>query len=87
MINQIICPGPVNVLEDIHAFVPYTMEVVRDGAMRKSRDHHFSKVNNYAHLLHKKGSSPSGSDTKDWTAEVLYNMDEVGLDITKCRNK
>eukprot|EP00957_Ditylum_brightwellii_P208959 15359681-Ditylum_brightwellii.AAC.1 len=58
-----------------------------DGATRETRDHHFSKVNNYTHLLNKKGSSPYGPDIKNWPVDVLYNIDEIGLDITKYRNK
>eukprot|EP00957_Ditylum_brightwellii_P120645 9203035-Ditylum_brightwellii.AAC.1 len=47
-----------------------------DGATCETRDHHFSKVNNYTHLLFKKGSSTYGPGINDWPVEALYNMDE-----------
>eukprot|EP00957_Ditylum_brightwellii_P041842 3169266-Ditylum_brightwellii.AAC.1 len=49
----------------------------------KNRDYHFTKLNNYAFLLHKSGLSPYGPDYSNWPSDVLYNMVEVGLDITK----
>eukprot|EP00957_Ditylum_brightwellii_P069933 5310505-Ditylum_brightwellii.AAC.1 len=58
-----------------------------NNATAKNRDHHFTKLNNYAFLLYKSELSLYGSDYSNWFLDALYNMDEVGLDITKHRNK
>eukprot|EP00957_Ditylum_brightwellii_P097751 7444070-Ditylum_brightwellii.AAC.1 len=58
-----------------------------DNSSEHTRNYHFSKANNYAFMLYKMGVSMYGPTYKDWPSDCLYNMDEIGIDITKHHNK
>eukprot|EP00957_Ditylum_brightwellii_P033952 2571926-Ditylum_brightwellii.AAC.2 len=58
-----------------------------NSATEDTRNHHFTKVKNYANLLHKMGKSVPSANFCDWPSDIMSNMDEVGLDVIKYWNK
>jgi hypothetical protein len=58
-----------------------------DNASIETRNHHFTKLDNYASLIQKISNKSYGSKISDWPSDSLYNMDEVAIDITSHRNK
>eukprot|EP00957_Ditylum_brightwellii_P202797 15331852-Ditylum_brightwellii.AAC.1 len=73
MNKDIACAVGVNPLDKQRA----------NSATEETKNHHFTKVNNYANLLHKMERSVPNANFCDWPSDIIHIMDEVGLDITK----